>query len=719
MPTVINLRYRRIRIISFVSLTLTALLLVLLLFVALEGEVGRAFAAADTPFDTQAEGASIVMTMTVGTTANTNQGKCEGAKSLVIEGQQNLYFCYEVKNTGTVSITEHSLSSTVPDLSFPNTAADQILLPDGTALYTRELDGGLISSPIVTSVWTSTSFSGSTTSYTDSVSIEVLKPNLAITYTVGLDQTRCGESNQVTSFSGGNVVHCLQLYNSGTTALTTHTLQIPSIGFTATIPYNLVPGQVITIDEATRAGYGIDSSLVSTNVVAATNYSAQVVSMAGPDQKVEQSANASVDVLKKGLSIRFVLNDKSNLCPTTDTLPIINTQYYLCLVIQNSSNITYTNHVIALSPQNAVLNFAYDIGPSQQLTVTSDKLSIFKQPSTLLGPYTMIGDLAEGAVITSTNASGFIEIQSVARTIVMATPTPTPTPTKTATTTPTATLTPRTPFPDTPTWTPTTGPSATPTATFTPLPPVAPTPTLIPTITPTVQSFAVSILETPTSAVPTLDPNAPFATQTQIALEQAAQAAQLAQAQPPTVDPIIQMTEQAMIFATQTYEAMVASGQIPPPGDPNATPTPPLVDPNSSVSPLPDQTQAMLMSAEPASQAPESPLESPALTLTLEPTMRPIILPTPPIAASALSLFGIVAGRMFTVAGWIWLFIGALVFLLAALVMMAMVVRSLGPNDSNDQFDLVEDDEIEEPEPSTPSKPSSNPTIDDWPDSLP
>ena len=109
------------------------------------------------------------------------------------------------------------------------------------------------------------------------------------------------------------------------------------------------------------------------------------------------------------------------------------------------------------------------------------------------------------------------------------------------------------------------------------------------------------------------------------------------------------------------------------------------------------------------------------------PTLRPITTPTLRPALDTLSVFGAVASRVITVAGWVWFLLGSLVFFTAAGVMAGVVLRYRDDERFTD-FDLIEAEEIDDDEeiddiivakPASRTSRKPDAKADDRPDLLP
>ena len=677
---------------------------------------------------------TVLLTMTVGTlesvSALENNYNCSQTDTITIPRTKPIVYCYLITNTSDITYTTHSLESTGSGPKLPNQSFT--LTPRGglTATAIVTLTGSLVTSEIINSVWTATSDQGTAVTASDSVTVTVLQPQIALTYTVGLDVNGCGTTTSVIAFQGGSVAHCLEIRNTGELTLTNHTVSIQGLNLQATFPYTLPPGATLLLNEATRANLGITQSFIQTNVTQATTSVATVSSQTELNDSAQATANVSVDYFRKDYAISVTTSPLPSDCPAISVPPLANGQYYICIQIRNSSNVSLTNHTVTIRPDEKTFSFYHDLGPSQQLNITYDYLKSLTNTLTttlqLMGPYTQTANVDRGASVTSFSPQGYSASASSQLNIIAATSTPTPTPTRTPTSTP------KTPFPDTPTWT------ATPVSTYTQTPIPTATQTLVPIATPdtptptSTLSYAVSVLATPTAPVN------PFATQTQIAVEQTVQASQFQQ---PTLDPVFVQQTQVAIFPTQTYEALLATGQIPPTVDPNLQLTP-VLDPNLQQNPpvADPNLQSMPMSA-PVSDQPVAPAEQPSatftvqpiptetptITLTPEPTVRPIVPPTPPPSLDSFTLFGTVIGQMVSAASWVWFFLGTTIFLVAAFFIMALALRTLNFGPQNDDFDLIERTDSDEEENVTLTR-SPRPTgrtnstrssSDNWPNSLP
>jgi hypothetical protein len=678
---------------------------------------------------------------------------CNGFTTDYFLVNQEFYFCAVMRNTGEISATFHRLTLT-PQIT-PLEPFTQLLPPGAVMTVTSAVLLPVTTTTAIplTVIWSAESTTPPLSATVQrNLQILVVRPAQIVTHTVGLSPSECGKTARLMVSANTPVYHCLAIQNGQPLTisqntpytLSEHEISIPDLGIAATVLYDLGPGQVFTISEATRGTLGLNQALlkISNNSEAVTAaFITSYITQQRDGLRTRTDgirANTVITTYPPLLNLQVFasINTDRAACAAlgSNTALIIGTPIYYCLYVTNAGNVTFTHHAISIAssytaPVIARSAFPWtlpglgQISAAAQLTVTNQRLRDQFGQLEILGPYTFpINSLA--LIYTVSNTEDFSDtaiIGSLAANLVITTPTPTATITPTATFTPTATSLP------TVTDTPTPGPTDPPT--LTPIP----TPTFIPTSTPltpeptATRSFAISLLETPTPP-PTLPPTPDMnATATAMMVEQTAQANQIATSQ------AIQNEQFATNQAIQNEQALAAANAavaqatsplLPGGALPVAEGQPDMAAaPSALIAPVGSSEN----SSEPAAASGER-LSSPAdAGLALQRAVTP---PTPTPAPDVFALFLRVSERVLTVAGWIWFLLGSIVFFTAAGLMAGLSFRQRQAARS-DIFDLVTIDDVrdsdqpleENVQPQRPTQPSQqrrpSSTIEEWPDSLP
>lgn len=205
----------------------------------------------------------------------------------------------------------------------------------------------------------------------DDVSVTACGPipaaAIVITKTVGLDNTSCASTNNVTlPFFGGPVTYCYEVENIGNVAFSSHTLVDDHLGtLLNNFPYPLAPGASTFVTETAV----ITQTTTNSATWTATN---------GTDTaSATDTALVTVPVPAPSVNLLKTVGTDPNVCASTDSvsLPFGGGNVTYCYTIQNTGNITLTGHTLADSELGVILNnfpYALGIGNSAFLTVTTN-----------------------------------------------------------------------------------------------------------------------------------------------------------------------------------------------------------------------------------------------------------------------------------------------------------------------------------------------------------
>lgn len=183
---------------------------------------------------------AIVLTQTVGT----NPALCATTKSITLGVAGGAAIpCYTIRNVGNVTLTRHTLvdshlGSILNDFPY-------MLVPGASAFITQSVV--ITHTRVSTGTWTANN-PGPTDQVSASSAITVhvppRQPAISLEQTVGLNPAVCAtEERLALPPSGGEVVFCYRVVNSGNISLTRHTLVDSHLGtILNNFPYTLVPG---------------------------------------------------------------------------------------------------------------------------------------------------------------------------------------------------------------------------------------------------------------------------------------------------------------------------------------------------------------------------------------------------------------------------------------------------------------------------------------------
>ena len=189
---------------------------------------------------------AIVLDKTVGT----NPNACASGNAISVTSGQEVTYCYEVTNSGGVTLTLHALEDSalgtlLTDFSYS--------LPPGASAFITE-SAVITETTVNTATWTSFNpgpTDVATGTATATVTVELPPPAIVLTKTVGTDPNVCATSDDIGVPAGEEVAYCYTVTNTGGVTLTLHTLEDSVLGVLLTdFPYDLGPGASTFITES-------------------------------------------------------------------------------------------------------------------------------------------------------------------------------------------------------------------------------------------------------------------------------------------------------------------------------------------------------------------------------------------------------------------------------------------------------------------------------------
>ena len=130
------------------------------------------------------------------------------------------------------------------------------------------------------------------------------RTQIAVTKTVGTLPLVCADSTSVQVEQGTPVYYCLTVQNTGDVSLVQHQVVDSLLGLSVTLPYNLMPGGVVTITNAIYAPLGpITLPTSITNTVVVTSSAPLVGTQPALTVSASDVGAAAVDVAQTPTSL--------------------------------------------------------------------------------------------------------------------------------------------------------------------------------------------------------------------------------------------------------------------------------------------------------------------------------------------------------------------------------------------------------------------------------
>ncbi|MGL4648808.1 MAG: hypothetical protein ACRC1H_05325, partial [Caldilineaceae bacterium] len=214
-------------------------LVLLLMGAALLAPAVRAQAGAPDARPGAVDQAAIVLNMSV---SASNACAPTDARTVAIRSGSTAWVCYQIRNAGTVTLTNHIVadSSGVPILP----PFQQELAPGG--VFTRVVASTYTASVSRRDVWAA-SVGATQAQDDDTVRINVEDPQIEVTLTAGRDPDACATTDSLTVPTGTPVHLCITLRNTGNVELVSHDIRLPTLVVSSTVAYALAPGAVLRI----------------------------------------------------------------------------------------------------------------------------------------------------------------------------------------------------------------------------------------------------------------------------------------------------------------------------------------------------------------------------------------------------------------------------------------------------------------------------------------
>ena len=182
--------------------------------------------------------------ITLEKTVGTDSGTCASTDSIIVDVNSTVYYCYEVTNTGDITLTRHDLVDSelgVILADFPFT-----LVPGASAFITQS--ASITQTTVNTATWTASlppqvANGPVSASATDAATVTVGTPSIGLNKTVGLSSSTCANTNTLTLTTTTTVYYCYTVENTGEITLTRHDLTDTELGTILNdFPFTLIPG---------------------------------------------------------------------------------------------------------------------------------------------------------------------------------------------------------------------------------------------------------------------------------------------------------------------------------------------------------------------------------------------------------------------------------------------------------------------------------------------
>ena len=339
---------------------------------------------------------SALFTKTVGTVS----GACPATQVITAPAGTTVYYCFSIRNNGTVPIQSFTLVD--PALGLTLTApAVADLGPGQIKSYTSLTNSALgpwtvAVAKLNTATLVITSTSAGSQSYTGTarVNISAGTPGVTLVTTAGTAYGACPSTGEITVTVNTPVYFCTTMTNTGSSTTFTYTVSDPAFnGFFSTFGTYL-PGAVISRTSANLALLGpftAANTLQGTTIV--TGYTADGVTQDAASWRV------NVDGFTNRIAVTLTVGVVDG-CAGSDQVALSpNTPHFYCVTVKNTGNSIFTT--LRLSVPQLGINGAITttLTPGESLIIT-------RTTAAGLGPRTTMTPVSATATVTATGGQG-------------------------------------------------------------------------------------------------------------------------------------------------------------------------------------------------------------------------------------------------------------------------------------------------------------------------
>lgn len=295
---------------------------------------------------------AIMITKTVGLATD-----CAVTQTLVIAAPTEVVYCYVIVNTGDVTLTKHSfvddkigIFGTDYEYRLPP-FKDNVL---GAAFFTQP---ALVEESIHNLFqWTATDDNGENEA-SDMDDAWVVIPTVALTTTLSIDPSTCGQDQILSTFPQTEVTICYTIKNTNPITLFTHTVKDSSKGL-------LLDNLFVPLGPEEE--YIIKRSMIATETT-----SSIITWTATTNNGVTAQAIDTIRVQVPSMSLQATVGAGTTECPTTDTITVtIDTMITICYLTTNTGGDLLEYHTISDTLYGVYSGFHAPLAPDSSLGVT-------------------------------------------------------------------------------------------------------------------------------------------------------------------------------------------------------------------------------------------------------------------------------------------------------------------------------------------------------------
>ncbi len=322
---------------------------------------------------------AISLVKTVGTTP----GVCASTTEITVDPATDVYYCYEVTNTGNIPFGLHDLADNQLGSIFAGLAYD--LMP-GASVNTVEAGltiSATIEAPTINiATWTAYTApvngqegNGFEAQAQASATVNVVfNPAISLAKTVGTAPGLCAGTTEITVDPGTDVYYCYEVTNTGNIPFGLHDLVDDPIGtILSGFAYVLEPGMSVnTVD----AGLAISATIETTTINTATWTAYEFVDepVDGLGRQAQAMAMATVNVADEpAITLTKTVGLDPSACSTETAIEVqTGTEVIYCFSVENTGDVTLSLHDLVDDHLGTLLNdFPTNLTPGATVILTA------------------------------------------------------------------------------------------------------------------------------------------------------------------------------------------------------------------------------------------------------------------------------------------------------------------------------------------------------------
>lgn len=279
-----------------------------------------------------------------------------GSSEITVTTGSEVFFHYQVQNTGGTTLTLHTL---VSDRFGVVVGPDYAYALEPGAIVTGSVS--LVANEALANTFLWVAKDGSAPAVADAATaqVHVVSPSIVMTKTVGTEMGVCAATDSIVVNAGDTVYYCYTVENTGDVPLPLHDLEDDQLGVILSgHSYNLLPGESLNLITG-----GTTVTQTVSNSATWTAYDGELISVNATDA-------ATVTVNAPAIELSLTVGTEAGVCAATDAIEVNSgTTVYYCYTVENSGNVPLTLHDLVDDKLGEIFQgLAYNLLPGESVS---------------------------------------------------------------------------------------------------------------------------------------------------------------------------------------------------------------------------------------------------------------------------------------------------------------------------------------------------------------